>query len=68
VSAEEVVQVALTAFVLLAPMLMVAVLVSGLARRGPSVDQPRRHLGGLVMSDGVGVPVEQDDDQAVAQV
>ncbi len=67
-SAEEVVQVALMAFVLLAPTMMVAVLVSGISRRAASVDQPRGHLGGLLVADGVGVAVEQDDDRAVAQV
>lgn len=66
VSTAEIVQVALTAFVLLAPTMMVAVLVSGLSRREGSVEQPGADLRGLLVADRVLVPVEQDDDRAVA--
>jgi hypothetical protein len=68
VSAAEVVQVALMAFVLIAPTMMVAVLVSGVSRREASVDQPRHHLRRLLVADRVGMAVEQDDNHAVAQV
>ena len=66
VSAAEIIQVALMAFVLLAPTMMVAVLVSGLSRRTQSVDQPGADLRGLLVADRVLVAVEQDDDRAVA--
>lgn len=65
-SAAEIIQVGLMAFVLLAPALMVAVLVSGLSRRAGSVDQPGADLRRLLVADRVLVPVEQDDDRAVA--
>jgi hypothetical protein len=52
--------VGLMAFVLLAPTLMVAVLVSGLSRR-PSSDEAGANLGGLLVPDGVLVPVEVDE-------
>ena len=65
-SAAEIIQVALMAFVLLAPTMMVAVLVSGLSRRAQSVDQPGADLRGLLVADRVLVAVEQDDDRAVA--
>ena len=65
-STAEIIQVALMAFVLLAPTLMVAVLVSGLSRREPSVDQPGADLRGLLVADRVLVAVQQDDDRAVA--
>lgn len=65
-SAAEIVQVGLMAFVLLAPTMMVAVLVSGLARRTGSVEQPGADLRGLLVADRILVPVEQDDDRAVA--
>jgi hypothetical protein len=55
------VMVLLMAFVLLAPTLMVAVLVSGLARREPHAsDEPRPHLGGLLVPDRVAMAIEQD--------
>ena len=60
-SVASLVMVFLMAFVLLAPTLMVAVLVSGLARRQqPVSDEPSLHLGGLLVADGVAVAVEQD--------
>lgn len=65
-SAEQVVQIALMAFVLLAPTMMVAVLVSGLSHRPRSADQPRADLRGLLVPDGIRVAVEHDDDRAVA--
>jgi len=53
--------VGLMTFVLLAPTLMVAVLVSGLSRRGPEPsDEPGSDLGWLLVSDGIEVPVEVD--------
>jgi hypothetical protein len=67
-SAPQLVQLALMAFVLLAPLAMVGVLLTGLARRGDSADEPGPHLGGLLVADGVRVSVEHHDDRAVAQV
>ena len=67
-SAADLVQIGLMAFVLLGPTMMVAVLVSGLSRRGGSADHAGPDLRRLLVADGVHVPVEQDDDRAVAQV
>lgn len=66
VSPQQLIELALTAFVLLAPLVMVAVLVSGLRRRDASADQPGAHLRRLLVADGIEVPVEQDHDRAVA--
>ena len=58
--------VGLMTFVLLAPTLMVAVLVSGLSRRGPEPsDEPGSDLGWLLVSDGIEVPVQVDQHRAV---
>lgn len=65
-SAAEIVQIGLMAFVLLAPTLMVAVLVSGLSRRLGSADEPGADLRRLLVADRVRMPVEQDHDRAVA--
>lgn len=58
-SVASVVMICLLAFVLLAPTLMVAVLVSGLSRRtAPVSEEPGPDLGRLLVADGVAVPVE----------
>jgi hypothetical protein len=60
-SAASMVMVFLMAFVLLAPTLMVAVLVSGLSRRpSRTSDEPSLHLGGLLVPDRVAMAIEQD--------
>ena len=59
--------VALMSFVLLVPTLMVAVLVSGLSRRGSlSSDQASPDLGRLLEADGVVMSVEVHENRAVA--
>lgn len=66
-SVESEVMIALMAFVLLVPTLMVAVLVSGLSRRGPVLsDQSRPDLGRLLEADGVVMSVEVHENRAVA--
>ncbi|GAA1779308.1 hypothetical protein GCM10009795_026760 [Nocardioides hankookensis] len=59
--------VALMTFVLLVPTMMVAVLVSGLSRRGDVVsDEAGANLGGLLVADGIDVPVEVDQHRTAA--
>jgi hypothetical protein len=67
--------VALMAFILLVPTLMVAVLVSGLSRRGAQdsaqnsaqvSDQPGADLGRLLEPDGMVMAVEVHENRAVA--
>lgn len=62
-SVGSLVMVGLAGFVLLGPVLMVAVLVSGLSRPAAGArrsDEAGRHLGGLLVPDRVVMAVEQD--------
>ena len=64
---ESEVMVALMTFVLLAPTLMVAVLVSGLSRRGGvASDESGTHLGDLLVADGIDVAVQEDQHRTAA--
>lgn len=64
---ESEVMVALMTFVLLAPTLMVAVLVSGLSRRGGvASDESGAHLGDLLVADGIDVAVQEDQHRTAA--
>ena len=66
-SVESGVMVALMAFVLLVPTLMVAILVSGLSRGGAQrSDQPGSDLSRLLEADGVVMSVEVHENRAVA--
>ncbi len=74
-SVESAVMVGLMTFVLLAPTLMVAVLVSGLSRRGAAAsrrsaasDETGPDLGRLLVADGIVVPVEVDEHRAVGEL